>query len=101
MFYDRRTLEAMQAWTRLATAYTRMSMSAGEVIARRTMMMAQGAMSGPEAARMVLEKPTAFAAAAERAARSAARGATPVAVAEAALKPIGARTRANAKRLRK
>ena len=101
MFFDPATMKTMQSWSRLSTAYAKMSMSAGEVILRRTMMMAQGAMSGPEAAKMFLEKPAAFAAAAEKAMTAAARGANATSVAEAALRPIGARTRANARRLRR
>ena len=101
MFFDARTVKAMQSWARLNTSYAKMSMSAGEVILRRSIMMAQGAMSAPEATKMLLEKPAAFAVAAEKAITAAARGAHPTSVAEAALRPIGARTRANARRLRK
>ena len=101
MFLDVKTMKAMQSWTRLNAAYAKMSMSAGEVIMRRSIMMAQGAMSAPEAAKMLLEKPVAFAAAAEKAMTAAARGAHPTSIAEAALRPIGARARANARRLRK
>ena len=100
MFFDAKTVRAMQGWSRLTTAYARMSMSAGEVVMRRSMMMAQGALSAPEATRMMLEKPSAFAASAEKAMMAAARGANPAGVAAAALRPIGARARANAKRLR-
>jgi hypothetical protein len=92
---------AWEAWMRLATAQTRMTMAAGEVIWRRTSMMALGAMSAPEMARMVMEKPAAFTEAAGRAAMAAARGADATAVASAALKPIGARAKANARRLRR
>jgi hypothetical protein len=101
MFYDPNAVKAMQGWSRLASSWTRMSMTAGEVIMRRSMMLAQGAMSGPEMTRMMLEKPSALAAAAEKAVTAAARGGDPVKVAAAALRPIGARTRANAKRLRR
>lgn len=85
---------------RLGVAQNRMAMAASEVILRRTTMMALGAMSGPEAMRMVMEKPAAFTEAAGRAAMAAARGGDAAAVASAALKPIGARAKANARRLR-
>jgi hypothetical protein len=92
---------AWEAMLRLATAQTRMNIAAAEVIMRRTAMMASGTMSAPEAAKMMMEKPAAFAEAAGRAAIAAARGGDATAVASAALKPIGARASANARRLRK
>ena len=67
-----------------------MSMSAGEVIMRRIMRMASGAMTPPEAVGMVMEKATAFAAATERAAVAAARGGDAAKIATAALRPYGA-----------
>lgn len=82
-------------------AYMQMSMSAGEVIARRTQSMALGTMTTPEAFAMVLEKGTAFAEATEAAAVAAARGGDPLRIATAALKPYGARTGSNARKLRK
>ncbi len=92
---------AMQAWYEYSTAYSRMLMQAGEVIARRSQQMAMGTMTGPEASGMVMEKMTAMVSAAEKAAVAAARGANPLGIATAALKPYGTRTRANARRLRK
>jgi hypothetical protein len=100
VFYDPRAVKAFQAWGRMATAYTQMSFAAAEVIARRTRMMADGSMTAPEAARMVLEKPAAFAEAAQKAAMAAVSGKDAVAVTSAALKPIRSKTRANARRLR-
>lgn len=91
----------IDAWMRLGLAAARMNMAAAEVIARRTSMMATGAMSGPEAARMMLEKPAAFAEAAQKAAMAAATGAQPAAIANAAMKPLARHARANARRLRK
>ncbi len=44
-------MDMMFAWMKIATSYNMMMLSAGEVIARRTMMMASGAMTGPEAIR--------------------------------------------------
>ena len=60
------------AWMAFGAAYMRMSVSAGEVIARRTRRMALGAMTAPEAVAMTLEKGTADAAAATGAAVAAA-----------------------------
>lgn len=94
-------LNPMGAWMEFGAAYMRMSMSAGEVIARRTQRMALGAMTTPEAVAMVLEKGAAFAAAAEGAAVAAARGGDPVRIATAALRPYGVKTRSNARKLRK
>jgi hypothetical protein len=78
-----------------------MTAEAAEVIARRSMLMAQGGMSAPEAMGMVMEKATAFISAAEKASVAAARGAHPVRIASAALRPYGSRTRANARKLRR
>jgi hypothetical protein len=86
---------------KFAIAYSQMAMAAGEVIAHRVMRMSRGAMSGPEAVGMVMEKPTAFVAAAERAAVAAATGAHPAKIAAAALKPIRAKTRSNVRKLRR
>jgi hypothetical protein len=101
MFYGPRNFDAMMSWYRLATAYSRMTVEAAEVIARRTMLIAQGGMSAPEAMGMVMEKATAFVAATEKASVEAARGAHPVRIASAALRPYGSRTRANARKLRR
>jgi hypothetical protein len=98
--FDPRAMKAMQAWGRMAAAYTQMSFAAAEVIAKRTRMMASGSMTAPEAARMVLEKPAAFAEAAQKATMAAVSGKDAVAVATAAVRPIRTKTRANARRLR-
>ena len=90
-----------EAWQSAALAYGRMYLSANEVIQRRTMQMAFGQMNPEEAARMVFEKPAAFASAFERAARATAAGRDPLTVAMAAVQPIGAKTSANARRLRR
>lgn len=93
-------LKAATAWTLLMTAYGQMSMAAFEVILRRTMRMAQGAMTAGEAVGMVMEKATAFAAATEGAAVAAAAGRDPLRIASAALRPIRAKTRSNVRKLR-
>lgn len=92
---------ALGAWSRVAMALARLNLSAGEVIARRSAMMMTGAMSAPEATKMVLEKPAAFAASAGRAMAAAARGADAARVTEAALRPYNTKAAANARRLRR
>lgn len=101
MIFAPGTLKALKDWSDFATAYTRMNLAAAEVIVRRTQRMAMGAMTPPEALAMVLEKPTAFAAATERATVAAARGGDAAKIASAALKPFGVKTRSNVRRLRK
>jgi hypothetical protein len=93
-------LKTATAWMSLTTAYTEMSVAAFEIIVRRSMRMAQGAMTAGEAMGMVMEKATAFAAATEGAAVAAAAGADPMHIASAALRPIGAKTRSNVRKLR-
>jgi hypothetical protein len=88
-------------WARYGFAATQMGLAAGEVIWRRSLMMAQGTLDGGELARMILEKPASFAVAAQRAGVAAAAGRAPALVAAAALGPIRARTRSNARRLRR
>jgi hypothetical protein len=93
-------LSAFQAWSHFTFAYVQMTASAAEVITRRSQRIALGAMTPPEAAAMVLEKSTAFAASAERALVAAAKGRDPVSIATEALKPYGAKTRSNVRKLR-
>lgn len=93
-------LKAGPAWAKFAVAYTQMSMAASEVILRRTMKMAQGAMTAGEAVGMVMEKATAFVAATEGAAVAAVTGGDAVRIASAALRPIRAKTRSNVRKLR-
>lgn len=93
--------KAFRTWQTAQLEYGRMVTSASEVIARRCAQMALGTMSHEEAARMVLEKPSAFAKATEMATRATAARRGTAAAALAALKPIGAKTGANAKRLRR
>ena len=67
MFTDLTGIKTLEAWSRVASAIARLTISSAEVIARRGAMMAQGAMSAPEAAQMMMEKPAAFATSAQRA----------------------------------
>lgn len=101
MFEMGRTFDATRQLMMLATAYQAMTIAASEVIFRRSLQMATGSMSPPDAFGMILEKATVFAAAAEKAAVAAARGGDPVRVATAALGPYGAKTKANVRRLRR
>lgn len=94
-------LRISQAWMRYSFAWGQMSMAAGEIILRRTLRMTQGAMTGPEAVGMVMEKATALAASAERAAVAAASGGDPARIATAALKPFGDKTRSNLRKYRR
>ena len=89
------------AWMDYTAAFSEMSLAATEIILRRTQKMATGAMTPPEALAMVLEKSTAFALAAERAALAAARGGDAAKVMTAALGPYGDKTRSNVRKLRK
>jgi hypothetical protein len=95
------TMKAANAWLKFAIDYSQMAFAAGEVIMRRSVRMSQGAMTGPEAVGMVMEKATAFATATERAAVAAATGADPARIAHAALRPIRARTRSNVRKYRR
>ena len=101
MFEPLASVKAANAWMRFAKDYSQMAMAAGEVIFKRTLRMSQGTMTGPEAVGMVLEKATAFAVSAERAAAAAATGADPARIAHAALKPYRTKTRSNARKYRR
>ena len=94
-------MKTANAWMKFAIDYSQMSIAASEVIVRRSMRMSQGAMTAPEAVGMVMEKATAFAAATERAAVAAATGADPARIANAALRPIRAKTRSNVRKFRR
>ena len=101
MFSPLGPLNYANSWMKYGFAYAQMSLAAGEVILHRSIRMSQGAMTAPEAVGMVLEKATAFVTATERAAVAAATGADPVKIATAALLPISAKTRSNARKYRR
>lgn len=101
MFPAYTQIQAATAWMNFSFAYGQMCMASAEVIGRRCLRMAQGAMTAPEAVGMVLEKATAFATATERAAVAAATGADPVKIASAALLPYSTKTRSNVRLLRR
>lgn len=101
MYPPKDWISAATTWQKAGLAYGQMVMTANQVIAMRTMQMALGTMKPAEAARMVMEKPTAFAKSMEMATRSAAASRGIAAATLAGIKPIGAKTKSNAKRLRK
>lgn len=93
--------DAARMWQQTSMAYGQMLWTANLVIQQRVMQMALGTMRPEEAARMVFEKPSAFAKSMEMAMRSSAAGKGNAAAALAAIRPIGAKTKANARRLSK
>jgi hypothetical protein len=93
-------LAAVRSLMQFATAYQTMAVSAGEVFFRRSLMMASGSISPPDAVDMVVEKATTFAEAAGEATTAVVEGEDPVGVASAALEPYGTRTEANVRELR-
>ncbi|WP_193139720.1 hypothetical protein [Meridianimarinicoccus sp. MJW13] len=100
MFFPQKSLfDAMQTWQRANLATAEMMMAANLVILNRTTQMMLGMMSSQEAARMIFEKPAAFAKSMEMAARAQAAGRDHAAMALAAVRPIRTKTRANARRL--
>ena len=100
MFNFSNGLGAMQSLMRYAAAYQTMATAAGEVIFRRSLMMASGSMSAPAALSMIVEKATTFAEAAGEATTALMKGEDSVGVATAALEPYGTRTAANVRELR-
>ncbi|SFU57513.1 hypothetical protein [Halomonas korlensis] len=94
-------MDMMAAWMKIAASYNEMTLSAGEVIARRTMIMASGAMSAPDAMGILMEKVTIFATATEQASVAAASGADPARITAAALKPYSTQTESNLRQLRR
>jgi hypothetical protein len=100
MFNFNYGLDGMQSLMRLATASQTMAIASGEVFFRRSLMMASGSMSLPDAVNMVAEKATTLAEAAGGATTALIRGEDPVGIATAALEPYGTRTAANVRDLR-
>ena len=100
MFNFSNSLDSMQSLMRYATAYQTMATAAGEVIFRRSLMIASGSMSAPAALSMVVEKATTFAEAVGKATTALVKGEDPLGVAAAALEPYGTRTAANVRELR-
>ena len=101
MFNFGNGMDAVRSLMQFAAAYQTMTISAGEVFFRRSLMMASGSMSAPDAVDMVVEKATTFAEAAGEATAAVVKGEDPVGVASAALEPYGTRTEANVRELRR
>jgi hypothetical protein len=93
--------KGLEGWPSAVFAWQRMWMSAAEVIWWRSMQMALGTMTRTESTNMVMEKPVAFAKAAQEAAFAAATGKTPAQIARAGLKPVSRKAGSNASRLRR
>ncbi|WP_118133257.1 hypothetical protein [Oceanicella sp. SM1341] len=77
------------------------AVSAGEVIMRRNMLMVSGTITSTEMSRMVTEKHETFVKSVNAAAGAALGGGSPARIVEAALAPVGRKTSANVKRLRR
>lgn len=93
--------KAAQDWQRASFQGMQMMLSAGAVIQIRTMQMGLGIMNPAEAARMVFEKPVAFAKSAELTSRALAANKGFAAASIAGMRPLGTATRANQRRLMK
>jgi hypothetical protein len=90
----------MQSLMQFATAYQTMAVAAGEVFFRRSLMMASGSVSVPDAVNMLAEKAATLAEAAGEATTALVKGEDPIGVATAALEPYGTRTAVNVQKLR-
>ncbi|WP_172330296.1 hypothetical protein [Mangrovicoccus sp. HB161399] len=101
MYDMKAAMTAARTWQEFTLSYSRMMFSASAVIQQRTMQMALGTMRPEEAARMVMEKPAAFAKSFEMAVRATAGSKGTAAAMLAAMRPIEAKTRANSRRLAK
>ena len=101
MFNFNNGMGAVRSLMQFAAAYQTMAISAGEVFFRRSLMMASGSMSPPDAMDMVAEKATTFAEAVGEATAAVVKGDDPVGVASAALEPYASRTEANVRELRR
>ncbi|MDV7144540.1 antifreeze protein [Tropicimonas sp. TH_r6] len=87
-------------WQKAAIEEQEMWAAASEVIWLRGWQMLTGTMTSHEATRMLVEKPLAFARAAQDAGEAVVTGRDPVAVTRAAVGPLRSEARANARRLR-
>lgn len=94
-------LDGARPLVQFATAYQTMSIAAGEVFFRRSLMLATGSAGAPDVVGMVVEKTATFADAAGEAMAALMNGKDAVAVATAALGPYGTRTAANVRELRR
>lgn len=88
-------------WFALGVLQQTLAASATETIMRRSALMGAGQMNMPEAAAMMMEKPTAIAKGFEKATIAAARGQNVAQITSEFLKPMTTKASSNAKRLRK
>ncbi len=93
-------LQSSHNWRKAAIEEQEMWAAASEVIWLRSWQMLTGTMTTVEAARMVVEKPLAFARAAQEVGEAVVTGQDPGAVTRAAVGPLRTEARANARRLR-
>ncbi|SNT33321.1 hypothetical protein [Tropicimonas sediminicola] len=100
MFGFQTVLQNGRNWQDAATAYGQMWLSAGEVIWLRSVQMMTGTMTQAEIARMFIEKPVAFAQAAQEAGMAVSLGKDPATVARLAVSPLSIQASTNARRLR-
>ena len=91
----------MNAWWDMLMAGQRMWMSAGEVIWRRSMLMATGALTPTEATRMVTEKASAFATGTMAAGSAVMRNRPAAEIVAAGMRPVARAAAANTGRLRR
>ena len=100
MFRFGNGFEGVRSLMQLAAAYQSMAIAAGEIVFRRSMMMAGGSFGVTDAVDVVVEKATTFAEAAGDATTALVTGEDPVGVATAALEPYAERTADNLRELR-
>ena len=93
-------LQSGHNWQKAAIEEQEMLLAASEVIWHRSWQMLTGTMSANEATRMVLEKPVAFARAAQQIGEAVVGGEDPGAITRAAVQPLRREARSNARRLR-
>lgn len=87
-------------WFDVALSLNKVVCDSTEVIMRRTMDLASGRMDAEEAQRMVVEKPLAFALAAQMGTTAALMGGSPSWVTETTIATIADKVSENATRLR-
>ncbi len=98
-----RTLNFLNPFDYVSLAFQqqKLAMASVETVWHRSSQMAAGTMTPSESVTMWAEKPTALAKGFERASIAAVAGKSPVQVMHAAMAPMTAKARSNARRLRK
>jgi hypothetical protein len=100
MFRFGNGFDGVRSLVQFAVAYQSMALAAGEIVFRRSMMMASGSFGVTDAVDLVVEKATTFAEAAGEATTALVRGEDAGGVATAALEPYAERTTENLRELR-